>query len=127
MTMILPKTRRKGIFTSELIVGMAVLGLAIVALAVSLQGIARFNRYQWTRQRCTAAAEAQLDSLATTGRQIDEAEIERLWPDVAVAVDRPPGAGPWEGLERLRVTATGKAGPHAVRVCLERYVRKDHR
>ncbi|MEN6577430.1 MAG: hypothetical protein ABFD90_13890 [Phycisphaerales bacterium] len=125
MTMAANGMRQKGIFTAELMVGMALLGLALVGLAVSIQGISLFNRYQWTRQRCMAAAEAQLDSLATTGRPIDEAEIKRLWPDVAVAIERTPGAGPWERLELLRVTATGKAGPHAVMVRLERYVRED--
>jgi hypothetical protein len=110
---------------AELIVGTALLGLAIVGLAVSLQGTAMFNQYQWTRQRCVAAAEAQLDSLVTIGKPIDESEIKRLWPKVNVAVDRTPGDGPWDGLERLRVTATGVTGPRLVTVRLERYVPKD--
>ena len=127
MSMAANRTRRKGVFTAELMVGMALLGVALAGLAVSIQGISLFNRYQWTRQRCTAAAEAQLDSLAATGSLIDETEIKRLWPDVAVAIERTPGAGPWESLELLRVTATGKAGPHGVRVRLERYVKKGDR
>jgi len=125
--MVAHRTRQKGVFTAELIVGMALLSLAIVGLTVSIQGISMFNRYEWTRQRCTAAAEAQMDSVVAVGRLIDEAELKRLWPDVDVTAERTPGAGPWEGLERLRVTATGKAGRRAVVIGLERYLTKDNR
>lgn len=111
---------------AEVIVGAILLGLAITGLAVSLQGFSMMNRYQWTRQRCVAAAEAQLDSLAATGTPIEESEIKRLWPEAKVAVDRSAGQGSWDGLELVRVTATGKAGARAVTVRLERYFARNN-
>ena len=111
---------------AEVIVGTALLGLILVAWTVSLQGASMFNEYQWTRQRCTAAAAAQLDSLAIIGKPIDEAEIKRLWPDVDVAIDRTAGDASWNGLQLLRVTATGRAGARVVTVRLERYIRTDN-
>ena len=125
MSGIAQRTRHKGVFTSELIIGIALLMLAMAGLTISVVGISRFNHYQWTRQRCTAAASAQLDSLAAAGEPIADAEIEQLWPTVSVAIERMPGVGPWDGLELLRVTATGKVGKRPVVVCLTRYLRKD--
>jgi type II secretory pathway pseudopilin PulG len=112
---------------AELIVSTALLGMAIAGIAVVIQGATTINRYQWTRQRCVAAAEAQIDSLVATGKPIDEIEIARLWPETQVTVDRTPGQAAWERLDLIRVTAVGMAGPHPVTVHLERYVRKDHR
>jgi hypothetical protein len=117
--------RQKGAIVAELATATALLGLLIVGMTVSLSGFAKFNRYQWTRQRCLAAAQAQLDSLIVTGRPIEPEEIRRLWSEVTVAVERTPGAGAWDGLELVQVTATGRpAGARAATVRLARYVFK---
>ena len=108
---------------AELATATALLGLLIVGMTISLSGFSMFNRYQWTRQRCLAAAQAQLDSVLVTGRPIEPPEIKRLWSEVTVAVERTPGAGAWDGLELVQVTATGRpAGARAVTVRLARYV-----
>lgn len=91
MSGIAQRTRHKGVFTSEFIIGIALLMLVMAGLTISVVGISRFNHYQWTRQRCTAAASAQLDSLSAAGEPIADAEIERLWPTVSVATERTPG------------------------------------
>jgi type II secretory pathway pseudopilin PulG len=124
--MVSDRTKQRGFVMAEVIVGTALLGLAIAGLAVSLQGTSMFNQYQWTRQRCVAAAEAQLDSLAMVGKSIDEAEIKRLWPEVDVAIERTAGEGPWNELDLLQVTATGATGARVVTVRLERYLAKDY-
>jgi type II secretory pathway pseudopilin PulG len=112
----------RGFLLAEMIVGISLLGLIIAGLAVSMNGFSMINDYQWGRQRCTAAAEAQLDSLAATGKRIETQEMQRLWPGVTVALERTAGAGPWEGLELVQVTATAQPGPHGVIVRLARYV-----
>jgi hypothetical protein len=111
---------------AELMVGTALLGMAIAGLAVTIQGFSMINQYQWTRQRCVAAAEAQLDSIAALGKTIAEAETQRLWPDVQITLDRTAGQAAWAGLDLAHVTAVGRVGPHVVTVRLERYVPKDH-
>ena len=116
------RIRCRGFLFAELIVSMALLGLIIAGLAVSMNGFSLVNDYQWARQRCTAAAQAQLDSLAATGRPIEPPELQRLWPGVKVSLERAPAAAPWEGLELIEVAATAQPGPRKVTVHLARYV-----
>jgi hypothetical protein len=118
--------KRRGFFTAELLTATALLGLIITGLAVSMNGFSMFNGYQWTRQRCTAAALAQLDSITATGAPIDEQEFKRLWPEVKIVVETKPGETPWDGLKLVRVTATGQAGAREVTIHLARYVLTDN-
>lgn len=124
--MVAERIRIHGFVLAELAVSISLLGLILAGLAVSMQGFARLNQYQWTRQRCIAAAEAQLDSLTATGAPIGEAELKRLWPEVNMVMDREAGAGSWDALELVRIAATGRAGAHSVTVRLERYVAVRH-
>ena len=107
---------------ADLIVGITLFGVLIAGLAVSVHGFGAFNRYQWTRQQCIAAAVAQLDSIAARGAPIEPNECERLWPHVSLSVERTPGEGQWVGLERIRVEASAPAGARQVAVELARYV-----
>lgn len=111
-------TRYRGFFMADLLTASMLLGLIITLLAVSTGGFAKFNQYQWGRQRCVAAATAQLDSITATGSLIQEQELQRLWPQVSVTVDRSAADGPWAGLERVQVTAATMR----VKVRLTRYV-----
>jgi type II secretory pathway pseudopilin PulG len=47
-----------GFLLTEVIVAAGVLGVILIALALSMYGFAKFNRYQLVRQQCTAAAQA---------------------------------------------------------------------
>ncbi len=116
------RTRCGGFLWAEIAVATALLGVVLAGLVVALNGFTLVNNCQWARQRCTAAAQAQLESLATIGQGIEPAQLQRLWPGVEVVVERTPGAGPWEGLEAVRVTATAQPGPHRVTVRLVRYL-----
>lgn len=115
----------KGFLMTEVIVALSLLGLLLVGLALSLNGIARFNRYQLVRQRCIAAAQAQLDSIAATGEPITDEDFKRLWPKLSVSVKRSPGNGQWQTMERLEVTASGKSYHKEVEICLSRYIRAE--
>lgn len=117
--------RQRGFLAAELVVATGLLGLLVAGMAVSLGGFSAFNHYLWTRQRCTAAARAQLDSLVATGRPIEPQELQRLWPQTEVAVDVQPGAPPWESLRLVTVTATAPAGARLVKVRLVRYALRD--
>jgi type II secretory pathway pseudopilin PulG len=116
------RTRCGGFLWAELVVAIGLLGVIVTGLMVSMNGFSLVNNCQWARQRCTAAARAQIDSLVATGRPIERPELQRLWPRVDVRVERTPGAGPWEGLELLQVTATAQAGPRKITVHLARYL-----
>ena len=119
------RRNRPGFLTVEVITATAILGIIIVGLTASMSAFSSFNEYQWTRQRCIAAAQAQLDSITATGRPVEPQEMARLWGAVKVSVSREPGAAQWEGLELIRVTAAGQAGPRRVTVHLSRYIRPD--
>ncbi len=97
--------RYRGIFLADFLVSVALLGLIIAILAASMNGFSKFNQYQWARQRCIAAATAQLDSITATGSPIGEQELQRLWPYVSVTVNRSAADKPWAGLELVQVTA----------------------
>jgi type II secretory pathway pseudopilin PulG len=123
----LMETRRircSGFLLTEMMVATALLGLIITGLAVSMNGFSIVNDCQWARQRCTAAAQAQLDGLAATGRLIEPQEVKRLWPGVDVSVSRAEGAAPWDALELVQVTASAQAGPRKITIHLARYLRR---
>lgn len=111
-----------GFMLAELIVAMSLFALLLAGLTVSVGGFSAFNRHQWARQQCIAAAMAQLDSVAATGAPIDPDDCQRLWPRVTVSLERTPGEGQWAGLERIDVKAGTQAGPRQVVVELSRYV-----
>jgi hypothetical protein len=115
-------SRCGGFLLAELITGIALLGVILVGLMVSMNGFSMINDCQWARQRCTAAAQAQLESIATTGKPIEPQELQRLWPGVEVSVERSPGVALWDGFEQIQVMATTYAGPRKMTVRLARYV-----
>jgi len=104
---------------------MIVLGILLVGLALSLNGFAKFNRYQLVRQQCIAAAQAELDSMTSTGKAIPDEDLKRLWPKLSVSIKNSIGTGQWQGLKLIEVTASGMAFSKEVRVQLSRYVLED--
>ena len=89
---------------------------------MSLYGFAKFNRYQLVRQQCIAAAQAELDSIASTGKPISDEDFERLWPKLGVSITKSPGAGQWQGTEFVEVTTNGKSFRTEVKIQLARYI-----
>ena len=111
-----------GFLLIELITSLTVLGILLSCLAISLSGFRRFNHLQLVRQQCTAAAQAELDSIAATGRQISNEDFERLWPKVSVSIEYSEARGQWEGLKLVKVKAKGKSFNKNVEVQLSRYI-----
>ena len=118
------RERRKhaGFLLTEIMVATMVVGILLGLLALSLQGFAKFNRYQLIRQRCIAAAQAQLDSITATSKPIGEEDFQRLWPKLSTSIETSPGEGRWRDLTLVEVTATGKNYRKEVKVTLSRYV-----
>jgi len=115
----------RGFLLTEITVAMIVLGILLVGLALSLNGFAKFNRYQLVRQQCIAAAQAELDSMTSTGKAIPDEDLKRLWPKLSVSIKNSIGTGQWQGLKLIEVTASGMAFSKEVRVQLSRYVLED--
>ena len=113
--------KRSGSFLLEFVLSVAILGILTAALFATQRAVARVNHDQLIRQRCLAAAQAELESIAATGQSLAGADVERLWPDVKLLIQRLPGRGDWKGLTRLNVVATGAGRAGEVRVELCRY------
>ena len=111
-----------GFVLIELTVGIFILGALVIAFALSLNGFSRFNRFQLVRQQCTAAAQAQLDSIATTGKPVPDEDFQRLWPKLSVSVKQSDGTGQWQGLNLVEVEANGMSFSQPVKVRLSRYM-----
>ena len=112
----------RGFLLTELMVSLVVLGFILTCLALSLNGFRKFNHYQLVRQRCISAAQAELDSIAATGREISEEDFKRLWPGLSISVEKTAGTGQWKGLELVSVKAKGKSFNNDVEVELSRYI-----
>jgi type II secretory pathway pseudopilin PulG len=111
-----------GFLLTELMVSLSVLGILLLLLALSLNGFRRLNRYLLVRQQCTAAAQAQLDSIAVTGEPISDEDFKRLWPKQNVSIEKSDGTGQWEGLKLLKVKTNAKSFNKDVEVQLCRYI-----
>jgi len=116
------KKKNRGFSITEIVVALAVLGMVLAGLALSLHVFAKLNRYQWMRQHCIAAAQAELDSIAVTGEAIRDEDFMRLWPNLNVSIKESAGAGQWEGMKLVEVKAGGMSFNKEVKVQLCRYV-----
>ena len=119
------KRKYEGFVLAELIMSMAVLGFLLVVIAISLGGYKRFADYQLTKQRCTSAAQAELESIAATGKKIDQEEFSRLWPAMQVTVEESVGKGQWENLKLVKVTTSVKNSNRGVKVQLAIYLAEE--
>jgi prepilin-type N-terminal cleavage/methylation domain-containing protein len=115
---------RRGFTLTELIVSIIVLGALFIIFALSLDGFRRLNNYQLVRQRCVSAAQATLDSIASTGSAIDENDLQRLWPGISIKIDESQGSGQWTGLKVITVTAEAASFNKKAEVRLSRYFLK---
>lgn len=111
-----------GFFSTEIAVALAILGILLAGLALSLSGLVKFNRYQLVRQRCIAAAEAQLDSIAAVDREIGDEDFKRLWPELSVSIQQQPATGRWEGMKLVKVETGANFFGKEVKVQLCRYI-----
>lgn len=117
------KNRKYGGFLlTELIVSLIVLSALFVGLALSLHGFTKFNRYQLVRQRCIAAARAELDSITATGKPIPDEHFKQLWPKLSVSIKESAGTGQWQGTKLVEVTTNGISFRNQVKIQLSRYV-----
>ena len=114
-----------GFLWTEVAVAIIVMGVILVTFALLLDGFRRFNNYQLVRQRCIAAAGAQLDSITATGKPIRDEDIVRLWPKLNVSIKKSPGTGQWQEMTLVEVTACSRSFRNEVKVRLSRYISRD--
>jgi prepilin-type N-terminal cleavage/methylation domain-containing protein len=111
-----------GFVLIELVVSLTIFGILLICVAISLDGFRRFNHYQLTRQRCVAAAQAQLDSIAVTGKSVGDEDFSRLWLGLTVSIEKSDGTGQWAGTKLAKVKVKAKSFYKNVEVELCRYI-----
>jgi len=114
--------RCSGFFLTEMIISLTLLAALLAGLALSLYGIAKFNHYHWVRQKCIAAAQAQIESISVTGEEISDDDIADLWANIRVSSEKSPGTGQWASMELLEVTAVGRSFRKEIKIRLSRYL-----
>ena len=114
--------RAAGWVAIEAMVGTVLLGMILAGVISTLNLTARLNRHHLARQRCIAAAMAQLESLSATGRPIAAADLKRLWPQVRLTLERAAGKGDWAGLTLCKAVAVADTREAPVTVTLARYL-----
>jgi len=105
-----------------MLVALTIFVLLLTGLGVTQSGVAAYQRFMLVRQHCLAAAQAQLDCIAATGKPMGQEPFQKTWPGLKAVIDQTPGQGDWQGLKLLKVSVTGRSEGHPVRVDLCRYV-----
>lgn len=111
-----------GFLLTEFLVTIGALVAIFICVATLLSHIRQYAKYSLVRQNCIQAANAQLDSLATTGQKISDEKIKNLWDDIKTNIQITPGSGQWQRLKLAEAQATGKIGKRTVSIELARYI-----
>lgn len=119
------KMKNKGSLIAETMVAMAILGIIMVCMALGLKTFGNFNQYQFARQRCISAAQAQLDSISATGKPIADNDNERLWPRIKIQIEKSEGNGQWQGLTLVKVKTSTMSFQRHVNIEMARYFKKE--
>ena len=117
--------KKQGFTIAEMVISVMLIGIILFIMTKVLYEFGQFNRNMITKQRCISAAQAQLDSISATGRLLESNDIQRLWPDIEVAINKTQGTSQWQSLILIEATATGHIREKSVQVTLSRYFNPD--
>lgn len=95
----------RGYLLAEAIVALMVLGIILGVLSSLVASVSQASIRIFARQKCIAAALAQLDSVDFTGELLSVEQIESLWPGVQIELKQSPGTESNAGLIKYTATA----------------------
>ena len=114
--------KHTGMLSVELVVAVSVLATIIGVLAALGVSFGKLNNRLWAKHTCRNAGGAQMDCIGATGKPIDTATFEKLWPGVTYTIEKSGGSGQWEGLQRIDLTLSKKVKQKDVQIHLTRYL-----
>lgn len=117
--------KNNGWLLTEIAVTLFVLASFFMVMISATATFGRFNRLLLDKQRCVAAARAQVDSVVSTGQALKAEDFKRLWPRLEVDVDIRDGAGDWKGLKLCVVTTRAKVRKRYIEIQLSQYYRPE--
>ena len=115
-------TKHKGLLSIEMVVAIGVLATIIAVLAAPANSFGKLNSALWAQHTCYAAGQAQMDCIAVTGKPIERAKFESLWPTVTCEVKTAAGVGQWQGLTQIQLSLSARAKKRTVHVQMARYL-----
>ena len=116
------KIKISGFIAIELHTGILLLVMLLFCFAVSMNGFARVNDYHLVKQRCIAAAQAQLDSIELTGTELSKKQFESLWPKIDCFIEQTSPTDQWKGTKLIKVSTGADSFNHKVKIELCRYI-----
>lgn len=116
------KLKTNGFLALEMQTSVILLALLLFCFTVGMNGFARINDYHIVKQRCIAAAQAQLDSIEMTGAELEKEKFESLWPKVEYQIQQSFPDEQWKGTKLIRVSAASQSFNHKVKIELCRYI-----
>jgi hypothetical protein len=114
--------KQKGMLSVELVVAIGVLATILSVLIALGASFGKLNNKLWAKHICCNAGQAQIDSIAVTGKPIEHTAFEELWPGVTCTIEKSDGSGQWQGLKRIDLTLSKKVKQKNVTVQLTRYL-----
>ena len=120
--MTVSRRHREGWVLVEAIVSVGVMGTMLAVLTIAQGRFGTFNAVQLARERCVAASQAELDSIAATGDPLGPQQRAQAWGGVRTKIEQAPGEGDWAGMTRVKVTASTTVKGRDVTIALHRYL-----
>ena len=114
--------KHKGMLSVELVVAVSVLATIIGVLVALGNSFGKLNNDLWARHICHNAGQAQMDTIAATGKPIEAGTFEKLWPGVTCSIERSDGSDHWHRLQRIDLTLSKKVKQKDVQIQLTRYL-----
>ncbi len=117
--------KQKGLLSIEMVVAISVLATIIGVLAALGNSFGKLNSALWAQHTCYGAGQAQMDAIAITGKPIEQAKFESLWPTVTCQIETTDGTGQWQGLTQIQLSLAAKTKKKTVQVQMTRYLSKN--
>ena len=114
--------KHKGLITVEFVVAIGVFAIIIGVLIAVGNSFGKLNNHLWARHTCYAAGQAQMDAIAVTGKPIDSANFESLWPDVTCRIETSDGTDQWQGLKQVQLSLSTRVKRKDIHIQMTRYL-----
>lgn len=112
----------RGYLLIEVVAALTVLGIMLGVFSQLLSSSSNASKRLIARQKCIAAALAQLDSLDYTGQMLSAEQIDLLWPNVQVELEQSVDTEPYRGFVKYTATARLTLGSNEISSRQVRYM-----
>ncbi len=97
------RSRQAGSLSIEMIVAVGILAVFFTVIGRFGSTFKKADALRWAQHTLNTAGQAQMDAIGVTGKPIDQAAFQRLWPHVECRVEMRDGQGAWQGLRRVEL------------------------